>query len=165
MEQLGYDDRDAFAALDTLVKWGLVEPESLLLEKLSEDDPIRVHSSGFIHFQYFLNQPEYVIAITPDMNFSSRETAENLGSIWASQTENDISLNNKARIASTLASYFKDEYERRCRRHAFYDDVGFGGRYVVNVVEQAREYYAGLRSSSTSGYPVRRRQGGRFRRP
>jgi hypothetical protein len=30
-----------------------------------------------------------------------------------------------------VADYLKAEYERRCRRHAFYEDLGYGGKQVV----------------------------------
>jgi hypothetical protein len=52
MSQLGYDEEDAFKAIGTVVKWGLIEPESLIVDKLSEDDAIRMHVSGVIHMRF-----------------------------------------------------------------------------------------------------------------
>ena len=56
MSQLGYDEADVSRAIGTAVKWGLIEPESLVVESLSENDAIRMHASGFIHMRFFLER-------------------------------------------------------------------------------------------------------------
>jgi hypothetical protein len=58
MEQLGYDDEDAFGGLVQLVEWGLIEPESLLIDQLQPSDAVQVHASGFIHQRYLLRRLE-----------------------------------------------------------------------------------------------------------
>src|ERR1700704_982274 len=61
MSQLGYDEADVSRAIGPAVKWGLIEPESLVVESLSENDAIRMHASGFIHMRFFLERNEYLI--------------------------------------------------------------------------------------------------------
>jgi hypothetical protein len=98
----------------------------------------------FIHMKFFLQRPEYLVTITPDLSFSSRQVAETIGSIWAGQVGNDISISNKSKIAGALLDYFRSEYERRSKRHAFYGDLGYGGRTVIEAAEIAVAYYAKL---------------------
>jgi hypothetical protein len=129
MGQLGYDERDAFIALSQLAKWNLVQPESLLIDEITLDDPVQVHASGFIHMRYFLKRPEYLFGVTADMNFSSYEIAEEFATMWSSGIEPGFRA--RRRGLKRLADYFEAEYQRRVRRHAFYEDLGYGGRNVV----------------------------------
>src|SRR5262249_33161399 len=82
MGQLGYDERDTFIALSQLGKWNLVQPESLLTDDITLDDPVQVHASGFVHMRYFLKRPEYLFGVTADMNFSSYQIAEEFATMW-----------------------------------------------------------------------------------
>jgi len=146
MSQLGYDEQDAFKATTTLVGWGLIEPESLVLEQLHYEDAVRVHASGFIHMRYFAQTGEYLVGVTTDTAFSSREIAEDIGRIWTGPSRNDdISLSNKIRIAEKLSEYLKAEYERRCRRHAFYQELGRGGRALVSAAERSLDHLRNLK--------------------
>ena len=129
MGQLGYDEEDAFKALVSLSEWNLVEPESLLSDAVTLDDPIQVHASGFIHMRYFLKQPEFLFGATADMSFASYEHAQDCSRVWASSIEPGFRA--RQRILNKLADYFKAEYERRVRRHAFYEDLGYGGKAMV----------------------------------
>jgi hypothetical protein len=131
MGQLGYDERDAFVALTQLAKWNLVQPESLLIEEITLDDPVQMHASGFIHMRYFLKRPEYLFGITADMNFSSHEVAEEFATMWSYGTEPGFRA--RQRGLKRLADYFTSEYERRARRHAFYEDLGYGGKNVMLI--------------------------------
>ena len=49
MGAAGYDEEDVFSAIKTLVEWGLIEPESLIVEDLTDDDAVRMHATGFIY--------------------------------------------------------------------------------------------------------------------
>lgn len=132
MSQLGYDEADTALAVSMLVEWGLVEPESLLTREIAFDDAVRIHASGYVHLRFLLNRQEYLVGITPDLQVSSFETAEKIGNIWLSRSHlNDIGLAPKNMIAEILNKYFKFEYGQRCGRHAFYEELGFGGRAVV----------------------------------
>lgn len=89
----------------------------------------------------------YLVGITTDTAFSfSKEVAEDIARIWTSQTrEDDISLASKIKIAEILAEYFKAEYERRCKRHAFYEEFGRGGRALVQASIKSLEHLQGLK--------------------
>jgi GTPase SAR1 family protein len=138
MSQLGYDEADVSRAIGTAVKWGLIEPESLVVESLSENDAIRMHASGFIHMRFFLERNEYLIGLTTNMQFPSRETAQEIGQLWARQDHlPDLPLHNKIKIMTMLRDQIKFEYTRRCRRHAFYEEHGTGGRFTVEAIERA----------------------------
>lgn len=132
MGQLGYDEDDAFSGLQQLVKWNLIEPESLLVEDLTLEDPVQVHASGFIHMRYFLKRPEYLFGITADMGFATYALTEEAASVWGSASgQGEPRFRARQRILNNLADYFKAEYDRRIRRHAFYEDLGYGGKGVV----------------------------------
>jgi GTPase SAR1 family protein len=138
MSQLGYDEEDVFKAISTIVKWGLVEPESLIVDQLSEDDAIRMHASGFIHMRFFLERNEYLIGLTTNLQFASREIAAEIGQLWAGQDHRpDLQFNTKHKIMMMLRDHIRFEYTRRCRRHAFYEENGLGGRWAVEAIERA----------------------------
>lgn len=141
MSQLGYDEADTALGVAMLVDWGLVEPESLLTRDIAVDDAVRIHASGYVHLRFLLSRSEYVVGITPDLSVSSFETAERIANIWSSRSHlNDISLSNKKDIAQLLARYFSLEYAQRCGRHAFYDELGFGGRAVVAALDSIARF-------------------------
>jgi hypothetical protein len=136
MEELGYDDEDAFGALTQLVRWGLVEPESLLIDELQPSDAVQVHGSGFIHERYLLRQLEYVVGVTADMSVSSRELAGEIQNFWGNAAAHgEPGYMARKRLVERLSSHLTHEYERRMRRHAFYGDLGFGGWEVVTAVQ------------------------------
>jgi hypothetical protein len=141
MSQLGYDEEDASKAISETAKWGLIEPESLVVDTLSEDDAVRMHASGFIHMRFFLERNEYLLGLTTNLQFSSRDVASEIGQSWASQSHlPDLSLPNKVKIMTILRDHIKFEYTRRCRRHAFYEELGLGGRFAVESVERATHH-------------------------
>jgi hypothetical protein len=132
MGQLGYDERDAFAAIVQLSKWNLIEPESLLIDEITMDDPLQVHASGFIHMRYFIKRAEYLFGITADLSFSSFETAKEMAAVWTAGPQ-EPGFRARQRTLNKLAGYFKAEYDRRIRRHAFYEDLGLGGKIIVSA--------------------------------
>jgi hypothetical protein len=133
MGQLGYDEGDAFSALVQLSKWNLVEPESLLIDDISLEDPVQVHASGFIHMRYFLRRTEYMFGVTADLSFASYELAKDMAITWSNAPNSDPGFRARQRMLNRLADYFKAEYDRRIRRHAFYEDLGFGGKTIVEA--------------------------------
>lgn len=138
MGVLGYSEGDTFLSVKKLVQWGLIEPESLVVESLSETDVVRMQASGFMHMRFFMNRNEYLVGLTPNMNFSSKEVAEEIGSLWATQdSHSDISISSKRKILEKMKNYLAFEYRRRAARHAFYEEAGWGGRAVVASVETA----------------------------
>ncbi len=152
MGQLGYDEEDTFGAVTTLVQWGLIEPESLVTEQVKRDDAVRMHASGFIHMRFLLHRSEYLLGITTDMNFSSREVAEEIGNVWGSNTySDDISLAAKRKILTKFHDYMRFEYDRRSRRHAFYAENGFGGKITVQALEKAVMQFNVLTKRISSG--------------
>jgi hypothetical protein len=151
MGQLGYDEQDAFAALSQLAEWEFVQPESLITEKITMDDPIQVHASGYIHLRWFLQKPEYVMAVSADMNYSSYEIAQEAARVWGNQAEPGFRA--RQRMVSRVADYLKSEYERRVRRHAFYGDVGYGGKQVVALTRMAADAIGG-RATGVPGRPA-----------
>ena len=44
----------------------------------------------------------------------------------------------RQRMLNRLADYLKAEYDRRIRRHAFYEDLGYGGKSVANQASPCR---------------------------
>ena len=136
----GYDEEDVFLATETLVDWGLIEPENLVVEDLTEEDAVRMHATGFIHMRFFVERLEYLVGITTDMRFGSRQVAEDIGAIWAGQQGAD-NLSHRAsnKILDELKVYMEQEYLRRCRRHAFYEEVGVGGKVLINSLRRAWE--------------------------
>lgn len=134
----GYDEEDTFSAISTLVSWGLVEPESHLIDGLSDDDAVRVHATGFIHMRFFVERLEYLVSVTTDMRFVSRGAAEEIGEIWASHGDAaEIPRSGKIKILDKLKSYIEQEYNRRCARHPFYEEIGLGGRVLIGSLEKA----------------------------
>jgi hypothetical protein len=139
MSQLGYDEEDAFSAVVQLCKWNLVEPESLLVDQLSLDDPVQVHASGFIHMRYFLKRPEYLFGVTADMSFASYEIVKEAAAVWSNAAPGEPGFRARQRMLNRIADYFTAEYDRRIRRHAFYDDLGYGGKSIVNAARLVAE--------------------------
>jgi hypothetical protein len=137
MGQIGYDEADSFAALSQLVEWHLVQPESLITEKIAFDDPVQAHASAYVHMRWFLKKPEYLIAVSADMNYSSYEMAQEAARIWGNQREPGYRV--KQQTIERVANYLKAEYDRRIRRHAFYEDLGFGGKQVVSMTRIASD--------------------------
>jgi len=137
MGQLGYDEADAFSALSQLASWNLVEPESLLTDEVSFDDPVQVHASGFMHMRYFIKKSEYIFGVSANMSFASYEISDEVAKVWKNSGSGEPGFRARQRVISRMAEYFRAEYERRIRRHAFYADLGFGGKNVVEAVEQA----------------------------
>ena len=66
--------------------------------------------------------------MTSDMSFATYNLAHDIASLWAS---GEPGFRARKRTLNTLADYFASEYDRRVRRHAFYADLGYGGRGVV----------------------------------
>jgi GTPase SAR1 family protein len=155
MGQLGYDEQDAFLALNQLAKWGLVEPESLILEELNLSDPVQVHASGFMHMRYFLQKPEYIVGVSADMSFSSYEVANSIAANWNQSGSHDPGFKGRQRIVQQMSDYMLAEYKVRCRRHAFYDDLGYGGKMVVQSMDIALNRLTGQQQSLRA--PVRSR--------
>jgi hypothetical protein len=138
MGAAGYDEEDVFSAIKTLVEWGLIEPESLIVEDLTDDDAVRMHATGFIHMRLFVDRLEYLVGITNDMRFASRDVAQEIGTIWASHSHlPDLSKAAKAKVLERLKTYIEQEYVRRSKRHAFYEEFGLGGRVLVSALERA----------------------------
>jgi hypothetical protein len=138
LSQLGYDECDVFRAIETVVKWGLIEPESLIVDSLTDDDAVRMHASGFIHMRFFLLRSEYLLGLTTNLQFSSRDVAAEIGQLWSSQDHlPDLQLASKIKILNIMRDHIKFEYGRRCRRHAFYEEHGLGGRFAVEAIERA----------------------------
>jgi hypothetical protein len=148
MSQLGYNEQDAFAALSQLAEWELVQPESLITEKITMEDPIQVHASGYIHMRWFLKKPEYIMGISADMNYSSYEMAQESARVWGNQTEPGFRL--RQQMIVRVADYLKAEYDRRVRRHAFYGDLGFGGKQVVTLARAAADEITAPRQRVTA---------------
>lgn len=134
MGQLGYDEGDSFKAISKLVNWNLVEPESLLIDHINLSDPIQVHASGFMHMRYFLKRSEYIIGISPDLSVSSYELASEIADAWRVMGSEDIHLKAKKRLIIRMEGYFISELERRSKRHAFYGELGFGGKSIVQAI-------------------------------
>lgn len=155
MSTLGYDEEDSFRALKQLVEWNLVEPESLLMEQLVPADPVQVHASGFIHSRYLLQKPEYLIGVSADMTFASYEPASTIATVWNQAGSGDPGFNGRRRILEQMHAYVVAEYDRRCKRHAFYDDVGYGGKMIVQSIEVALGRLSG--TSQVRRAPVRTR--------
>ena len=139
MGQLGYDEEDTFAALSQLANWNLVEPESLLVDQLTLDDPVQVHASGFIHMRYFLKRPEYLYGVTSDMSFATYALATEAAKMWSNAGQSEPGFRARQRILNSLADYFMAEYDRRVRRHAFYEDLGYGGKGIIGASRQVAE--------------------------
>lgn len=136
----GYDGDDVGSAIDTLADWGMIEPESHLVENLSDEDAVRVHATGFIHMKFFLDRAEYLVGMSTDLNFSSRSMAEDLGNVWGSRRgQSGLSKAGNEFVISRISRYMDQEYQRRCHRHPFYEEKGYGGRSVVASLKKALE--------------------------
>jgi hypothetical protein len=104
---------------------------NLLIDELTLEDPVQVHASGFIHTRYFLKRPEYLYGITADLSFATYGLAEEAANMWSNAGRSEPGFRARQRILNSLADYFRAEYDRRTRRHAFYDDLGYGGKGVM----------------------------------
>ncbi len=102
MGQLGYDEDDAFSALLQLLKWNLVEPESLLIDEVSLDDPVQVHASGWIHMRNLLKRPEYMFGVTADMSFASHEIAAEIANVWTNAGRSEPGFRARQRTPINL---------------------------------------------------------------
>lgn len=88
--------------------------------------------------RFFLERSEYLIGITTNLQFSSREVAQDIGQLWSGQDHRpDLSYSTKLTIVKSLNDYIRFEYTRRCRRHAFYEEHGLGGRAAVEAIDKA----------------------------
>jgi hypothetical protein len=155
MTQLGYDEEDAFNALKQLVAWNLAEPESLVIEELNPEDPVQVHASGFMHLRYLAQQPEYIVGTSADMHYSSYETSSTIAAIWNSAGRSEPGFKNRQKILEMSLAYMRAEYDRRVRRHAFYEDLGYGGKHLVQSMDIALRRLTGQTQSTHA--PVRSR--------
>ena len=99
---------------------------------------MQVHASGFIHVRYFFKRAEYLIGVTSDMSFATYNLAHDIASLWAS---GEPGFRARKRTLNTLADYFASEYDRRVRRHAFYADLGYGGRGVVAATRSVADQF------------------------
>ncbi|MER9267947.1 hypothetical protein NKI63_25930 [Mesorhizobium sp. M0410] len=150
MGRLGYDEQDSYKALMILVEKGLVEPESHMITDLKDDDAVRVHASGFAHGRMLLRRDEYLVGVTTNLKLASRDTADAIGSIWsgAEQQQQEMSMGSKVRVLNHLKEYFSFEFQRRCRRHPFYEEAGFGGRQIIASITYAHAQMEGLRTGT-----------------
>jgi hypothetical protein len=87
--------------------------------------------------RWFLKQPEYVVAVSADMNYSSYEMAQEAARMWGNQREPGYRV--KQHMIERVSSYLQSEYDRRVRRHAFYADLGYGGKQVVSMTRIASD--------------------------
>ena len=139
----GYDEGDVAMSIATLLEWGLIESDSLTFEDVGDELAVRMHATGFIHMRFFLERLEYLVGVTTDMRFASKELAEEIGSTWASGGHlTDIPQSGKVKIMGKLKAYFEEEYRSRCARHAFYEEFGYGGRAVMAAFERAEKHLA-----------------------
>lgn len=149
MGKLGYDEEDVFRSVGRLAEWGMIETESLVVTELTPGEAVRVHASGFIHMRYLLTREEYLVGITTDMKFASRSVAEEIAAIWAGQTRpGEPSLASRKRIMKKLRDYIAFEYERRCRRHAFYGEEGYGGKTVLSALDRALDHLMSIQAGA-----------------
>ncbi|MCC6918976.1 MAG: hypothetical protein IT548_07210 [Alphaproteobacteria bacterium] len=148
MGQLGYDDEDALRAINTLATWGLLEPESLVADELRSGDAVKAHASAWVHTRFFVSRVEYLVGCSAALRVSSRELAEDLAQRWSQLPANaEFYAHAKIRLLERLRDYFTAEYERRCRRHAFYREAGYGGRTILAAFESALDHLKGGRKS------------------
>lgn len=92
-----------------------------------------------------LRQIEYLVGVTTSISIASKDVATDIGSIWAGWNPHyEMSLANKVRILKNLRDYLRLEYQRRTRRHAFYAELGHGGRHLLQMVENAHDYMEGI---------------------
>jgi hypothetical protein len=61
--------------------------------------------------------------------------AQSIQSFWANAIQGEPGYMARKRMVEQLSEYFRQEYERRVGRHAFYADLGFGGFEVVNAIQ------------------------------
>jgi hypothetical protein len=88
--------------------------------------------------RFFLERNEYLIGVTTNLQFASREVAKDIGQLWSGQDHRpDLNFNTKQKILKILSDHIRFEYTRRCRRHAFYEAHGLGGRTAVEAIDKA----------------------------
>lgn len=139
LTSIGYDESDGLDAIRKLVEAELIEPESLIVSEIELSEPVRVNAAGYIHMRFFVNEPEYIIGITPDCAFANERLTRDVANIWASGARfSDINLSKKIAILQKLAEYVEEEYHRRVQRHAFYKSKGYGGAVVLKAMARAR---------------------------
>lgn len=141
LSRLGFDADDVLESVRTLVSWGLIEPETLVLDSVDMDDAVRVHASGFIHMRFFLTRMEYVVGVSPNMNFTSRDLALEIADIWLGQDHlPDLAPASRRRITHMLYKYFEEEVDRRGRQHPLYAQNGIGAKAVLTAMSKIIEY-------------------------
>jgi hypothetical protein len=69
------------------------------------------------------------------MNYSSYEMAREAARVCGNQREPSYRM--KQQIIERVANYLEAEYDRRICRHAFYEDLGYGGKQVVYMTRVA----------------------------
>jgi hypothetical protein len=69
------------------------------------------------------------------MSFASYEVAQEMQALWSNTGRGEPGYMARKRVVERLSEYFRGEYDRRVRRHAFYADLGFGGFEVMNTVQ------------------------------
>lgn len=159
MSLLGYDEGDARSAVEQLAQWGLIEPESLVLDKLTDEDAVRVDAAGYVHMKFLCQRLEYLVGISPDLNFALPGVAKEIADIWGGQSDRiDITLASKTKIAAKIADYFEEEYERRVKRHAFYREFGYGGRAIVAASQAVLDHLNLMKEQDSKSMSTARRQ-------
>jgi hypothetical protein len=83
--------------------------------------------------RYFLRRPEYLFGVTADLSFASFEIAKDMAATWSNTPTGEPGFRARQRMLNRLSEYFKAEYDSRVRRHAFYEDLGHGGKTVVEA--------------------------------
>ena len=109
------------------------------------NEPVRAHASGFVHSRLLLRQTEYLIGVTTATNTASKDVSTEIGKIWSGWDfeirDEPSEQGARPRKAARLSS---PQYQRRVRRHAFYEEAGYGGKHLVQMVENAHAYMVGL---------------------
>ncbi len=92
-----------------------------------------------MHMRYFMKRPEYLYGVTADMSFATYGLAAETAKTWSNAGRGEPGFRARQRILNELAHYFEAEYERRVRRHAFYEDLGFGGKSIMSASRQVAD--------------------------
>jgi hypothetical protein len=88
---------------------------------LTKEDFVRIHSSGYIHFNVLAARREYVAGVLPSTYLCDRKLAELIGSKAQINTGfRDMRQDNKGEIAALFCDYLKSEYNRHADEAPLY---------------------------------------------
>ncbi len=136
LEGMGFVGSDVLAACEFLVSKALVEPDTLSLMKLSQDDCIKVTASGFIHMRILSERIEYLHSILPTTSVNSERLSSRVfDAMGVENSVGRLSLSRSLTLVKQFGEYLSDQ-RKELRKHDGYGSLQkTGADYIIGHIE------------------------------